>query len=101
MGRRETCWCRASTTNGWRALFGAALGVVVGGLAAEDVVHGREARDVGTGDLPRLLNDPRERAVLPGGLFLDLPEHVFGEVEALLALVRAGHGISECQTGLS
>src|SRR5438128_2231525 len=57
-----------------------------------DLVHARILHDVLARDLPGLLHDPRKRAVLPRGLLLDLLQHLFGKVEALLTLVRAGHG---------
>src|SRR5678815_5824346 len=57
-----------------------------GGLARH-VVHRGEGLDALAGDAPRLLHHPGERAVLPRGLLLDLPEHLLGEVQTLLALV--------------
>src|SRR4051794_28578887 len=60
-------------------------------LAADDVVDRREAHDLVARDLPCLLDDPREGPVLPVCLFLDLPQHVLREIEALLSLVRTRH----------
>src|SRR5262249_36260691 len=61
-------------------------------LAAVDLVDARKLSDFEARDLPRALHDPGERAVQPRRLVLDLLQHLFGEVEALLALVRARVG---------
>src|SRR3954471_11086268 len=60
-------------------------------LAADDIVDRREAHDLVSRDLPRLLDDPGERPVLPVRLLLDLAQHVLRKVEALLPLVGARH----------
>src|SRR5438094_801779 len=60
-------------------------------LGADHVVHGGKAHDLVACDLPRLLHDPRERPILPVRLLLDFPQHVLGEVEALLSLVSTRH----------
>src|SRR5438034_6376277 len=70
-----------------RLLLRAALVFLSRELIDRGVLH-----DVLARDLPRLLHDPGERAVLARRLFLDLLQHVLGEIEALLALVGTGHG---------
>src|ERR1700756_3290969 len=70
-------------------LRGAALVVF-----AREFIDGRILHDVLAGELPGLLDDPRERTGLTGRFVLDLLQHLFGEVKALLALVAAGHGAS-------
>src|SRR5205814_720110 len=61
---------------------------------ARELIDGRILHDVLAGQLPGLLHDPRQRAVLTRRLVLDLLQHFLGEVETLLALVAAGHGAS-------
>src|SRR5262249_2672749 len=56
------------------------------------VVHRGEGLDAFAGNAPRLLHDPGARAVLTGCLLLNLPEHLFREVQRLLALVGSSHG---------
>jgi hypothetical protein len=48
--------------------------------SADHVVDGREALHFASRDSPGLLDDPRERAVLPRSLLLDLPKHVLWEI---------------------
>src|SRR5437868_2119716 len=60
-------------------------------LVVGTVRHGRNIHDVLPGGLPRLLDDPRERAILTGRLGPDLLQHLLWEVETLLALVTDGH----------
>src|SRR5262245_51951591 len=83
---RAAVWWRASGP-GAVLLLRAALVVLSRELIDRGVLH-----DVLARDLPCLLHDPRERAVLPRRLLLDLLQHVLGEIEALLALVGTGHG---------
>src|SRR5262245_37643079 len=54
-------------------------------------LDGRNAHDVLPGGLPSLLDDPRERAILPRRLGPDLLQHLFGKIETLLPLVADGH----------
>src|SRR4029079_8945543 len=51
--------------------------------------------DLFAGDLPGLLNDPRERTVLTSRLILDLLQHLFGKVQALFALVGTAHWMTK------
>src|SRR6266542_3370424 len=88
------------STNGCSPGAGAAVGTVVLLGRAALVVFAREfidrwiLHDVLAGELPGLLDDPAERAVLSSRLVLDFLQHLFGEVQALLPLVAAGHGPS-------
>src|SRR5512135_199301 len=68
--------------------------LVLASDAGQDVIHRREAHDLAPRDAPRLLDDPREGAILTVGLCLDLVEHVLGEIQGLLSLVGAGHQLS-------
>src|SRR5438552_16357064 len=70
-------------------LRGTALVVFARDLIQRGILH-----DVLAGQLPGLLDDPRERAILPRRLVLDLLQHLLGEVQALLPLIRPGHGAS-------
>src|SRR5581483_10132975 len=72
---------------------GASALLALGQGLAEDVVHRREAHDLVARQPPSLLDDPAQRTILARGLLRDLGEHVFGEVEALLAFVGACHGV--------
>src|SRR5512142_114951 len=58
---------------------------------AGELVHGRVLHDLFARDLPRLLYDPRQRAVLTRSLFLDFLQHFLWKVETLFPLVRTGH----------
>lgn len=42
-----------------------------------------------SGEIPGSLDDPRKRTIEPEGFFLDLFQHLFREVEALLSLIVA------------
>src|SRR4051794_40330305 len=70
-------------------LGGAALVVF-----AREFIDGRVLHDVLAGELPGLLDDPRERTVLSGRFVLDFLQHLLGKVQALFTLVAAGHGAS-------
>src|SRR5262250_182894 len=72
--------------SGYRLLGRAALVLFPGELIHRGVLH-----DLLAGDLPGLLHDPREGTVLTGRLILDLFQHLFGKVQALLALVGTAH----------
>src|SRR5690606_22278891 len=85
--RNTSCEAAASGPRGEGALLLAAVLILLAG----HVVDGREGLDALAGDLPRLLDDPRQRAVLAGRLLLDLLEHVLREVEGLLPLVSSSH----------
>src|SRR5581483_8093200 len=61
---------------------------------ARELIHRRILHDVLAGQLPGLLNDPGERAVLARRLVLNLLQHLLGEVQGLLALIGPGHGAS-------
>src|SRR5438552_13308089 len=80
-------WASGASRFGARLLLRAALVFLSRELVDRRVLH-----DVLARDLPCLLHDPRERAVLPRRLLLDLLQHVLGKIEALLALVGTGHG---------
>src|SRR5215468_10524766 len=70
-----------------------------GSPSREDVVHRGHLLDVATSDLPGLLDDPGERAVLPRRLVLDLHQHLLGEVQRLFAVIRARHHASSRVSG--
>src|SRR6266404_7052128 len=70
-----------------RALLLAVGRCVTGGWVA----HGRNSHDVFSGRLPGLLDDPRQRAILPHRFVHDLLQHVLGEIQALLPLVGSAH----------
>ena len=57
-------------------------------------VHRLVASEASPRALPRLLNDPRQGAVLTSRLVLNLLQHLLGEVKTLLPLVATGHGAS-------
>src|SRR4051812_13566815 len=61
---------------------------------ARELIHRGVLHDVLACQLPRLLDNPRERAVLAGRLVLDLFQHLLGKVETLLALIGPGHDAS-------
>src|SRR4030095_11912564 len=75
-------------------LGGAALVVFTREFIDRRILHNVFARE-----LPGLLDNPAERTVLPCRLVLDLLQHLLGEVQALLALVAAGHGASAWVSG--
>src|SRR4051794_27519669 len=58
---------------------------------AGELVHRWILHDLLPCDLPRFLDDPRQRPILPGRFVLDFLEHVFRKVQGLLAFIRAGH----------
>src|SRR4030095_2681901 len=70
-----------------------------GSPSERDVVHRGHLLDVAAGDLPGLLDDPGERAVLPRRLVLDLHQHLLGEVQRLFPVIRARHHASSRVSG--
>src|SRR5207244_990046 len=56
-------------------------GDLLGVLLPRELVHRGILHDLLARDLPSFLDDPGERPVLPGGLLLDLLQHVLREVE--------------------
>src|SRR5262245_31460083 len=72
--------------SGYRLLGRAALVLFPGEFVHRGILH-----DFLAGNLPGLLDDPRERTVLTSRLILDLLQHLFVEVQALLALVGTAH----------
>src|SRR5215467_15079663 len=56
-----------------------------------ELVDRRVFHDLLPGNLPSLLDDPRQGPILPSRLVLDFLEHVFRKVQGLLAFIRAGH----------
>src|SRR5437870_13387463 len=93
-----TSWRRAWKGPGARpgapspsAVRRGALSALGSGILVEHVVRRRDLAKLPLGDLPRLLHDPREGAVEPLRLGLNLVQHVLGEVEALLARVGGRH----------
>src|SRR5215471_12854427 len=58
---------------------------------ARELVDRRVFHDLLPGNLPSLLDDPRQGPILPGRFVLDFLEHVFRKVQGLLAFIRAGH----------
>src|SRR5262249_23699337 len=59
-----------------------------------DVIHRREGLDPITRDLPRLLDDPRERTILSVRLLLNLLQHLLWKIQRLLSFVGTCHRIS-------
>src|SRR5205085_6240745 len=60
-----------------------------------EFIHRGVLHDFLAGNLPGFLNDPRERTVLTSRLILDLLQHLFGKVQALLALVGTAHWMTK------
>src|SRR6478672_7819516 len=82
--------CRSMIVGGGLSLLRSTALVVF----ARELIDRWIFHDVLAGQFPGLLDDPRERAVLPRGLVLDLFQHLLGEVQGLLALVGTGHDAS-------
>jgi hypothetical protein len=65
--------------------------IIFRALSANNVVDGRKPHNFVPGKTPSLLYYPRERTVLSVRFFLDFFKHVFGKIQTLFSLIRAGH----------
>src|SRR5438132_14329984 len=78
---------KAAVAESGRRLFCGAAFV----FFARELIHRRILHNVFAGQLPGLLHDPRQRAILSGRFVLNLLQHLFGKIETLFALVRTSH----------
>ena len=62
-------------------------------LTVGKIVYGWVFLDLAAGNFPCLLNNPRERAVLPCRFGLYLFEHILRKVQTLFSLIGTGHNV--------